>query len=692
MGADGPISQVEWLDGHNAIFPCTANNAGAEDGLAHGWEDCEDLNFQGGKVSISDEEGQLLQRTRKIRKHQKRRQPSRGCYRVLVIFGVKALIVFGLFWAVVALGYYCWALTFDLGEINRMPQRSAIYDRFGKFYSRLPGENRVFVSFDKVSNDFINALLAREDSRFYRHRGIDPIGILRAIVRNFVAGGFRQGASTITQQLARNSFQLGGRNFHRKLIEAALAYRIETELSKEAILEAYVNRIYFGSGFYGVEAASQAYFGKPASRLDLSEAAMLAGLIRSPNRLSPFVNPRRAIRERDMVLDRMRDVGFITPEECEREKSRTPNIAQRPTSPVQNSWAVTAIQEELGLVLDRDDVAMGGLKIYTKIDPSIQATAESSLSSRLARVEEIALRLRSVSKESESHGASGSENALQGAVFAMDNESGGILAIVGSRALSESTYNRALFARRQIGSLVKPFVFAVAFGKGLRPDDKVSDERLRPGELPREYGRYDPTNSDGKFLGELAAREHIIQSRNPGTVRVGLKAGVDAVAEVIKLCGISNNAPRYPSLFLGAFDACLREVTAAYTVFATGGMRLQPYLIERIEDSRGNVLFRSTRGRWRVFDAKTANMISRILAETVERGTASAALKLGVQRGVAGKTGTTDNYHDAWFVGYDRKVTCGVWVGYDQPREIYPGATGAQVALPIWAEIFKATR
>ena len=213
---------------------------------------------------------------------------------------------------VITLFFYAWSLTFDLKTISDMPQRSAVYDKDGKFYSRLAGENRVVVPFDKISNDFVNALLAREDTRFYYHHGIDPIGIARAVVRNFVAGGFREGASTLTQQLARNSFPLGGKNLIRKMIEAALAHRIETELTKEEILEAYMNRIYFGSGYYGVETASQAYFGKPASLMNLPEAAMLAGLIRSPNRFSPFNNLKKAVRERNAVLERMRKLDFIS--------------------------------------------------------------------------------------------------------------------------------------------------------------------------------------------------------------------------------------------------------------------------------------------------------------------------------------------------------------------------------------------
>lgn len=274
----------------------------------------------------------------------------------------------------------------------------------------------------------------------------------------------------------------------------------------------------------------------------------------------------------------------------------------------------------------------------------------------------------------------------------MDNSTGGILAIVGGRDLAKSSFNRALYGRRQVGSLVKPFVFSEAFEAGLRPGDKLSDNRLQAGELPARLGRYDPSNSDGEFRGDIPARDHLIYSRNPGTVRAGMRAGLDAVAESVQLAGLAPDPPRYPSLCLGAFESYLKDVTAAYTVFATGGYRLQPFLIERVEDSRGNVLFRATRGRWKVLDPSIAEMTTEILREVVERGTGAGARKLGVPRGTAGKTGTTDNYQDAWFVGFDRKVTCGVWVGFDKPRKILTGGTGAQLALPIWADIMSAPR
>ena len=301
----------------------------------------------------------------------------------LIKLGFAALLV----WALVGVFYYLWALTFDISTIGRMPQRSEIYDRSGTLYSRTMGENRLVVPYDAVSPNFVKALISREDSRFYEHRGIDPLGIARAAVRNLLFGGMKEGASTITQQLARNSFPLGGKTFNRKFLEAAMAFRIEMEMDKEKILELYMNRIYFGSGLYGVEAASQAYFGKPAADMSLSEAALLAGLIRSPNRYSPFNNLPASLKQRDIVLGRMEDLGLIT--HAEHGKALQEKISPRQRQLVNplNSWAVDAILHELEQVLSPTQIDTGGLRIDTSIDAGLQQAAEQSLARRLAEVE-----------------------------------------------------------------------------------------------------------------------------------------------------------------------------------------------------------------------------------------------------------------------------------------------------------------
>ena len=634
----------------------------------------------------------------KVSARQKRHPPPRFRRRSLKAsltrFLIKAAVLTVLLWIVIALLFYAWSLTFDLKTISDMPQRSSVYDKDGRFYSRLSGENRVVVPFDKISNHFVNALLAREDTRFYYHHGIDPVGIARAVVRNFVAGGFREGASTLTQQLARNSFPLGGKNIVRKMIEAALAYRIETELTKEEILEAYMNRIYFGSGYYGVETASQAYFGKPASLMNLPEAAMLAGLIRSPNRFSPFNNLKKAVRERNAVLARMHKLDFITEQQMAAAAASVPKIApKRPASP-QDNWAMDAILRELELVIDRDRFDNGGLKIYTTIDGELQGVAEESLRDRLTQIESLPGFPHRPMKVYSTADLAGQEFTpyLEGAAIAIDSHTGGIRAVAGGRDYERSKFNRALLGRRQIGSSVKPFVYAKAFEAGLQPDDVVDDNRLRPDELPPAYGRYDPSNSDNTYRGELPAREGLVLSRNTMSVRIGLWTGLDPIREIIARAGISQNPPRFPSLCLGAFESNLKDLTASYTVFANGGVKLQPYLIEHIADPDGQTIYKATRGKLDILDPKAAKLTASLMQEVLSRGTGSRARQLGLHHTAAGKTGTTDDYQDAWFVGFDDQLVCGVWVGFDRPKKIMPGGTGGELALPIWVDIIEAKR
>jgi penicillin-binding protein 1A len=614
--------------------------------------------------------------------------------------GFAALLV----WMLIGVFYYLWALTFDLSTIGQMPQRSAIFDRTGTLYSRTTGENRVVVPYDEVSPNFVKALISREDSRFYEHRGIDPLGIARAAVRNLLFGGMKEGASTITQQLARNSFPLGGKTFSRKFLEAAMAFRIEMEMDKEKILELYMNRIYFGSGLYGVESASQAYFGKPAADMSLSEAALLAGLIRSPNRYSPFNNLPASLKQRDVVLGRMEELNLIT--HAEHEKALREKISPRQRQLVNplNSWAVDAILHELEQVVSPSKIDEGGLRIDTSIDAGLQQAAEQSLARRLAEVEarpDFRQQHAPAKAAKSAKPAKGTRKTpplpapaveapepLQAALLAIDNASGGITAIIGGRNFTESKFNRALVATRQIGSSAKPFVYEEAFRNGvITPETPVSDARLSITELPARSAAYDPQNSDGTFGGDLPAKEGLIHSRNTMSVRVGLATGLGKVASIMEKLGLAENVPRYPSICLGSFESTLRNVTVAYTALATGGSRLHPHLIEQVTDADGKVLFRATHDRIPVLDPVAARTTTAVLSEVLTRGTASRAAALGLNKPAAGKTGTTDHFVDAWFLGYTEGLTCGVWVGFDHPKTIMKGGYGAELALPIWVDV-----
>lgn len=621
----------------------------------------------------------------------RRRHRKKSRRRSLLGFLFKIGLACLILWTGVGIFYYLWALTFDLSKIGEMEERSAVFDRNGAYYSRLAGENRVVVPFDKVSNHFINALITREDTRYYSHRGIDPIGIARAAVRNLLMGGIRQGASTITQQLARNSYPLGGRNFHRKLLEAALAFRIETELSKEKILELYMNRIYFGSGYYGIETASQAYFGKPASRLNLSESALLAGLIRSPNRLSPFNNLEASLKQRDIVLNRMYEVGFITAEQKAAAEATEIRLAPRRSGAPQDNWAMDMIVRELELVLTREQLQEGGLRIYTTIDPALQNDAESVVKRHLEAIE----KLPNYPHPARSDTPSDQEfdlgtPYLQGALIAIDNRSGAIRAIVGGRAYEHSKFNRALFGTRQIGSAVKPFIYATALEAGLDPETLISDDRIQPGEIPRKYGNYNPANADGKYEGLRPLSDGLIYSRNTMSVRVALRTGIDRIVDRLALLNLSDNIPRYPSVALGTFETSLKDLTAAYTVFATGGNRLQPYIIDHIVDASGRTIFKATKGSIRVFSPQAVSLALPMLKSVITRGTAARARALGLSCVAAGKTGTTNSYYDAWFIGLTEGLSCGVWVGFDTPRTIMKEGYGSTLALPIWVSFIQS--
>src|SRR6478672_2187463 len=585
--------------------------------------------------------------------------------------------------------YALWAQTFDLTSVGDMPERNTVFDVDGKIYSRLAGSNRLRVSLDEVSPFFIDALLAREDTRFYQHPGVDWRGILRALVRDVLSGSAKEGASSITQQLARNSLPLGGRNMSRKLLEAMVAFRIEHEFTKKQILELYVNRIYFGAGCYGVETASQAYFGKNASKLNLPEAALLAGLIRSPNRFSPLKNPEGAANERNAVLDRMVELKKIPAGEAAQAKLAKVNAHPKRLLQIQENYAMDAVQRDLNLILTQDQIDNGGMFIYTTLDPNVQNTAQQALETQLTKIE----RQGNFNHPLKANyhppeiGEDSSMPYLEGAVVAIDNNSGGIRALVGGRDYSQSKFNRALSpANRQVGSAFKPFGYTVAFSEGLLPGASISDSQIQPGEIDGA-GTWSPANSDGTYGGIQPCSYGLIHSRNTMSVRVGQFAGLDAVQKIATTLNLSDNVPRGPAIYIGAFETNLKDLTAAYTVFPNAGVRKQAYIIERIDDAEHQPIYRASHIAAPALDPGAVWMTSQLMEEVLTRGTAAAARSLGFKLPAAGKTGTTNDYKDAWFVGYTSTLTCGVWVGFDQPTTIIPRGYGAALALPVWVQV-----
>src|SRR5213594_1960598 len=451
--------------------------------------------------------------------------------------------------------YGAWAGTFDMKKVGEMPERNTVFDVDGKIYSRLAGANRLKVSLSEVSPLFIAAVLAREDARFYLHQGIDWRGILRALVRDITSGSAKEGASSITQQLARNSLPLGGRTLSRKVLEAMVALRIEREFTKQQILELYINRIYFGTGCYGVETASQAYFGESASKLNLPEAALLAGLIRSPNRFSPLKNPEGAAMQRNAVLDRMVQLKKLSPEQAEQAKMAKITPHPRHLSLIQENYAMDAVQRDLNLLLTQDQIDNGGLFIYTTLDPAVQNAAQQALETQLTKIEHQSnfhhpLKANYQPPETDDDSAM---PYLQGAVVTIDNASGGIRALVGGRDYSQSKFNRALApTNRQVGSAFKPFVYTIAFTHGLLPGAAISDGPIQPGEI-EGAGNWSPGNSDGTYSGVQPCSYGLIHSRNTMSVRVGQFAGLDSVQKVATPLCLAQNVARGPAIYIVSF-------------------------------------------------------------------------------------------------------------------------------------------
>jgi penicillin-binding protein 1A len=590
----------------------------------------------------------------------------------------------------VFLFYGAWAQTFDMKKVGEMPERNTVFDVDGKIYSRLAGANRLKVSLSEVSPLFIAAVLAREDSRFYEHKGIDWKGILRALVHDVLSGSAKEGASSITQQLARNSLPLGGRTVSRKLLEAMVALRIERQFTKQQILELYVNRIYFGNGCYGVETASQAYFGKSASQLNLPEAALLAGLIRSPNRFSPLKNPQGAAVQRNVVLDRMVALKTLSPAEADEAKKAkiTPRPKRLPF--IQENYAMDAVQRDLNLLLTQDQIDNGGLSIYTTLDPAVQNAAQQALETQLTKIEHQSNfhhPLKASYRPPESGEGDSSMPYLEGAVVMIDNASGGIRALVGGRDYAQSKFNRALApTNRQVGSAFKPFVYTVAFTHGLLPGAAISDGPIQPGEI-EGAGNWSPGNSDGTYVGTQPCSYGLIHSRNTMSVRVGQFAGLDAVQKVANTLSLSQNVPHGPAIYIGSFETNLKDLTAAYSVFPNAGARKQAYIIERIDNQQHKPIYRAAHISAPALDPSAAWMTSQLMEQVLTSGTAASARSLGFRLPAAGKTGTTNDYKDAWFLGYTSTLTCGVWVGFDQPTTIVSRGYGAALALPVWTQV-----
>lgn len=588
------------------------------------------------------------------------------------------------------------AKRYDLERVRAMPQRSIVLDRAGAEIGRIHGEKRSIVPLRDVAEDFRKAILAREDERFYRHGAFDTIGIVRAALQN--ARGKREGASTITQQLVADVFQLKRgeargdtlRQIDRKLLEIAIAMRLEASFEKDEILEAYINQINWGRQIRGIGEAARIYFEKHPAELTLSQSAMLAGIVRGPDSFNPFRSIELATRERDTTLARMVVAGVVTQAQASAAKAE-PIVVRPPwRREARESHAMDAIREDLEVILEKEDIELGGLEITTTLDLRVQQKAEEALEKKLREIERMPgyrhpTREAWASLPGERRGDS---SYLQGAAVVVENRTGGVLAVVGGRDASESRFNRAKDAKRQLGSIFKPFVYLAAFDKGLRPDSPVSDGPIAPGEI-RGGGGWRPQNSDGVFGGMQPAAYGLIRSRNTMSVRVGNHAGIAKVKEVAAMAGFSTPMPEGPTSFLGSWEATPWEVATAYTIFACGGQRFRPYLISQIKDRHGNVLYSTLPLSYQAASPDSARSVSGILEEVAARGTAASLRRLGFDKPCAAKTGTTNDFKDAWFAGYTSTLSCAVWAGFDKPKTIIDRGFGSVISLPVWVDIMK---
>ena len=627
------------------------------------------------------------------------------------LVGVGLLLIAGLiYFLYLSITLSAEASTFNLSKLEQMESASVIVDRNDQIFGQIYVENRQTIPYDQLPRDLVNAVVAIEDNKFYQHNGYDLGGIIRAALKNFTAGHVRQGASTVTQQLARNSFALKERTFKRKLLEVFLSRRIEERFGKQKIMELYLNRIYFGGGLYGAEAAARGYYGKPAKEMTLAECATLAGLIKSPNKLSPW-GDRVASREaRNVVLARMRDLGFVTAETCAKTQGEDVTIGNRQSAQGQ-TYAVDYVRQQVIAAVGWDRAMNEGFRIHTTIDAEMQKVAEESLRTHLDQAErhagyshptyaDYAARFKNARKLA-APATNAAPDYLQGAVIALENTTGGILALVGGRDFEHNQFDRALQARRPAGTAMKPFVYAAAFEKGMFPgtvaEDSALDNRaVMIGGTTGILGEWGPEREDNRYEGPITAREALAKSKNAATIRLGMNAGVEAVVQLCKTAGIRSPLRQYPSTFLGSSEVTLAELALAYTIFPNGGSRPDaPHILDRIEEKDGTVVWQSptAKARENVVKPETAYEVNSCLVDALQTGTGRAAKQtFGLKDfPAAGKTGTAYDFTDAIFSGYDSAVTCAVWAGFDKPQKIYRGAFGSELALPVWVDIMNAS-
>jgi penicillin-binding protein 1A len=556
-----------------------------------------------------------------------------------------------------------------------------VYDRNDKLIGHLANVRRVNVSINAVPKTVREAFVATEDRRFYEHNGLDWRGVLRSVARNFSAGGVRQGFSTITMQVAHNSFLLDryhGRSLRRKLVEIRISRLLERELTKDQILEHYLNVIYLGNGVMGVEAASLDLFGKDVNKVSLEEGAVLAALPKAPSYYTPRRSVDRALQRRNLVLGLMASQGYIT-------EGQAQTAEHRPLRVSENEWKPSVTNEASALDAVRalvDSVAPdvlkeGDVNVYTTLDFGLQRSADKTVLRHIAQItQETRETMGSVTDEA------------QGALVALDPATGDVRAMVPGKRTQRGGFNRALSARRQPGSAFKPFVYAAAMAAGYSPASEVDDDPVSV-QIGRDI--WTPANYNNEYNGRITLARALMLSANSATVRVSRDIGEPQVILAARRNGITSPLSPVPSIALGAEGVTPMELVTAYAPFANGGFRVKPRLVTRVEAPDGTLLWSSDVQRpTPAMNPQDAYEVTEMLQGVVNFGTGKAIRDYGINAPVAGKTGTTNSGEDVWFVGYTPTLVAGIWFGYDQPRQISTNASGGRLAAPAWAEMYQA--
>ena len=568
-------------------------------------------------------------------------------------------------------------------QIILPPQASIIYARDGSMIGEMGKESRFSVPLRSLPRYVGQAFVAVEDQRFYEHDGVDLKGVAAAIKDNLL--GDRRGASTITQQLVGNMhptiISRKDASLTRKIREQSAAREMEKHYNKEQILEAYINQIEYGHGWFGIEMAALHYFGKSAARLSIAEAATLAAVINGPAFYDPLKYAERAKQRRDLVIGLMAAQGYITRQQAAEARAErfitAPNLGRSVVAP----YFVDAVRQSAAA--NGIDVTAGGYRVYTTVEPALQQAAADALV-RGAREVEAREGYRHAKMDSVPRS---SGEYLQGLVVALDPLTGDVKALVGGRDFGRSPFNRATLAQRQPGSSVKPFVFARALEAGVPINEVIPDTALTI-QMPNG-DVYSPDNADNQFVGPITLRDALVFSRNTVAVQLGMRVSMDSVAELVNRVGVDLPMRPYPSSAIGASEVHPVDFVAAYSVFAAGGFAVEPRFVTRIEDRAGRTSYAAPAPLPRlVVDPRAAFIVRDVLREAAERGTGAAARRIvPANIHIAGKTGTTNDNADVWFIGMTPTLVAGVWLGFDKPRTIMPGAGGGTLAAPIWANM-----